>query len=568
MPRKFLLSLTLVLGLTAACTKTDPNAFEPLVAAIKNTDTRDHAMSELTRLVKDIASAQNEERKREFAVKVIPAFSEIWDEAAPHRQVMLELTREMAQPEAAPIWQKALVLDGTADSRKQAALALQAIRAAHATASVDAVVDAFGKLLADPSKDNNGSEAGLIRREMASTLGDLGDPKARSVLVAALNVPDDKQPNAVHKAAAEALVIVGDASAVPALLSVGFRVKDAPGTQSIGERAKRAIAAIGDPAIGAVVEALDGKSEEINALAEKNSIPELAIKQSMVAILGAIGSPSATKALIAAMPQSDCVSADAGKKSKKKGKKKAAAAPTVSDQDVSLRNFIARSLGEIGDASAVAPLCACRDATHNPGDLREIAAALGRIGGDEAVSCLKVIAETGYYTDDAVQPEFVHEIRWEAAHHLLMASRPADLPKVKQTIASQKDANIVKHLKALDPAIKATETCKDDKACYLKLVSDVGADPIAREKAAFELSRAAIGDIEVATALARAFKVRSPEVRVTMAQLVPRVVGDKACPACIEALEAVMKSEQGNASPEMQLPWLTARLAIAKLSRR
>jgi hypothetical protein len=50
---------------------------------------------------------------------------------------------------------------------------------------------------------------------------------------------------------------------------------------------------------------------------------------------------------------------------------------------------------------------------------------------------------------------------------------------------------------------------------------DQNADWFAREKAAFELARLAPGDKGAALELAKAFKVRNPDARVSMALLVP-----------------------------------------------
>ena len=63
----------------------------------------------------------------------------------------------------------------------------------------------------------------------------------------------------------------------------------------------------------------------------------------------------------------------------------------------------------------------------------------------------------------------------------------------------------------------------------------------------------------------RAISVGSGAV-VTMALLVPRVLNGAKCPECAVALEDVMKGEKGSMDATMQLPVLTARTAIARIT--
>ena len=54
--------------------------------------------------------------------------------------------------------------------------------------------------------------------------------------------------------------------------------------------------------------------------------------------------------------------------------------------------------------------------------------------------------------------------------------------------------------------------------------------------------------------------------RVNVAWLTAWVAGETPCHECAEALEAVMKAEELTKDSTMQLPWLTARQTIAKVS--
>ena len=75
--RKLVLSSVLV-GLMVAvggCDTPDPSAFETHTTKIKNNEDRAAAFNDLQRLAQTVASGDAEERKKEFADKVIPVFA-------------------------------------------------------------------------------------------------------------------------------------------------------------------------------------------------------------------------------------------------------------------------------------------------------------------------------------------------------------------------------------------------------------------------------------------------------------------------------------------------------------
>ncbi|MEE9384183.1 MAG: HEAT repeat domain-containing protein [Nannocystaceae bacterium] len=568
-----LLSTAFVAAMLCAlpgCQEPDPNMFESHVGKLEDPDARAEAFNALERLAKSVATSGNEARGQEFADKVLPVFETIWDDAKEFRVKMLELARAVKRPEAAGIWAKAIVLDGTSDGHKAAVLALQGIRDAKAVALVEPIVAQFEVLMADPSKDK-GKLAGQIRLEYAKTLGALGEKKAAPVLIKALEQSAETQPVAVHKEATKSLGLLRDPSAVDALLLVQFRVPDSASTQNIGERAKQALTAIGAPAVAPVLKMLRGEHEAVNKLAASNGVEVKVVKQAAAGILGAMGNSQATADLVAYMPKAGCEQSEPKKKKrkkrrrKKKGKKKVEKVEPDAEA-AHLRAFVARALGTIGDEKAVDALCSCRNATHNPVDLWEITTALGRIGGDAAFKCLTDIVKNGEYDPDVlVNSDFRYEIRWGGGRFLVLAASPGQLGKVRKVFAGQTDPKVKAELAQWEPGMKVLEDCKADQACYTKVLSDTTAEWFAREKAATELARIAAGDPAAALAVAKAFKVRDPGARVTMAWLVSKMMGDKSCPECAAALEAVMKGEKGTADSKMQMAWLTARQTIARL---
>ncbi|MCA9715041.1 MAG: HEAT repeat domain-containing protein [Myxococcales bacterium] len=568
------LLVTLAMLATPACKDADPNKFETYIERIKSDEQRGVALGQLEALVKTVASSTDPEvrdaRTQEFVDKVIPVFEETFENAQPvERTQMLEMLRVIGRPEGANIWSKALVLDGSDEGRKQALLAIQGIINAKAIGTVDALVEQFTSLVNNPTKDK-GKREGEIRIQMAEALGELGDAKAVPALIASLEKTKEDQPVAVHRQAAKSLGLIGDPSAVDALITVNFRVPDSPSTTDIGNRSKLALVGIGKPAIPRLIEMLQGKHEEVNALANENGVDLLIVQQTAAGILGNMGATEAIPELLAFMPRDGCVdpeNPEAAKAEKPKKKKGDDDEPEVDPAKASLRAFVARSLGYIGDESASKALCSCVNATHNAGDMDEVIDALGRIGGEEAFACLIDTVKNGEYDPETVvNSEFVHQPKWLAARWSVLVASPDKIGEVKSAFEEAgKLGKVQPELDKLEQAIKTTEECGGDKACWLKVLQDANADVVAREKAAYELNRLAKGDVEIALEVSKAFKVRDADARVTMAMYADRIADGKKCPECVQAFEDIMEGEKGSMDATMQLPVLTARNTMAKL---
>ncbi len=271
------------------------------------------------------------------------------------------------------------------------------------------------------------------------------------------------------------------------------------------------------------------------------------------------------------MPRDGCVdpNAEPAKKSKKKKGKKAEE-PVIDPASASLRAFVGNSLGLIGDERAAEPLCQCVSATHNAGDMFPITEALGRIPGEASVKCLVDLVKNGEYDPDTVESsDFIKQIRWEAARFAILLAGPEDIDAVKEAFTSNDgDEKVKKELGQWSAGLELLESCKADKDCYLKTVKDQNADWFAREKAAYELVRLAKGDVDVALEVSKAFKVRNPDARVSMALMVPRILDGKKCNACAEAFQDVLDGEKGTMEAAMQLAVLTSRQTIAKVRER
>lgn len=562
--------LAVALGLTPACKKADPNNWDTHIELIKDSGTRAQGFIGLERLVKAVATAQkNDAQFKLFGEKVVPAMAEIWDEAEEQQSKMLQVLLDMGHPEGAAVWNLALGLDGSSEARDKTKLALQGIDKARAVGSVEAVVAEFEKVVTDP-KNDGGERAGELRMLMAKTLGTLGDKRATQALIKAMEQTVEKQPVAVHRAAAAALARIGDPAAADALITVTYRVPDIATSTNIGEKAKQALAAIGEPAVPKVLQMFKGEHDKVQELAAEHQLAQFNIQMAGAGLLGAMGRQSAVDDLIAYMPKDGCgVEAPADDK-KAKPKKDGEEEPAVDENAGNVRAVIANALGLIGDKRAVAALCPCAKSSKNPGDMFPIAEALGRIGGPEATACLVDVVKTAEYDQEAVQnSDFVHQIRWEAGRFAVHAAGADEMASVKAAIeAASSEANVAKEMEPWKAGVTVVEECKKDKACYLGKLKDTSSDWIVREKAAIELVRMAPGDLAVAEEISKAYKVRNPDARVTMVWSAATIMDDGAtkCPACVKAIEGILKAEKDSRiDKSYQLSVLMARYTLAKL---
>lgn len=541
---------------TVGCKQGDPNKFETHIEKLADPKTQTEAMQGIERIVSGIAASDDPERRKEFAEKVLPKFDEIWADSPQFRKQMLQMAHQMAQPEATPIWTKALELDGSAEAHEQAMLALEGVRAANATEAAKPIIDALTKLKESPSKDAAEGQEGALRYEMCKTLGHLRAKDATPLLIDLLKQPEEQQPKVVYKAAAQALGQIGDPSAVSELIAVQFRVADIASTSSIAEISIQSIGAIGEAAVPKLLETIEGKNTEVNELAAEKGVEVTVVQQTALRILGVVGSKQGTAAMVAYMPQVDCALPEPP-------------APEAMQDDVSVRAFAANALGFVADPAAVKPLCDCRNTTHNPGDLWEITSALGRIGGTEAFDCLKDIAATNFYNPDELpSSDFKYQIRWEGIRWMIIAAPPEKFADI-QGVVDGNDPKVKEEVDKLGwlKGAKVLDECKADKACYEKVLADSTRDWFEREVAAFNYARMSEpGDVAAAANIAKAFKTRDPEARINIAWLTAKVAGGESCPECAKALEGVMEAEALTKEPTMQGAWLTARQTIAKVS--
>lgn len=555
-PMRRLSALTIIcaaLAFAPGCSKKDPNAIETHTEKLSEPQSRALALGQLTRLAKAVHQSGDKARIDDYAAKAMPAFIEIWDTAPESRMQMLEIALDIGSPEAAGLWEKAVVLDGTGEGYKGALLAMKGIRKAKATATVPSLIKQLDATVDNPSKDK-GEREGQARRDYVRTLGELGDKQAVDVLIKTLEVPAADQPRAIHREAIRALGKLGDPKALDAIVLATLRLPDSASSTDVFNRSMLAIVSFGKPGVDAVLEVFEGRNPKALKLAADQGLDDNAVKLIYSRFLGALDDPAAADPLIAFMPREDC----SGK----------------GDPDPeagALRGSIARQLGFIGDERAVGPLCECSLSSQNPGDMDFITEAMGYIGGDDAVACLTNVVTKAEYSDDAiVKPEYKYELRWEGARFLVLAADADDVPTLRKTFeTASKDKDVKAGLEKAgwSKGIDLLEKCKKDTKCYATAATDASAEWFEREVAAMQLSRLAPEDGEAAAAIAKAFKVHNPDGRATVALLAQRMARHAECASCADDLQAVLDAEKGSMNAKYQLSVIKVRHALATLAR-
>lgn len=402
----------------------------------------------------------------------------------------------------------------------------------------DPQVDALTSLLADPSHDLDGS----ARASLCRTLMGSSDPRAVPLLIDVLATPGDRQPVAVHRAAATALGALGNEAAIDPLLIAMFRIPDIASTTSLNERVQLAIATIGPAAVPRLVAMLNGEHEAVERAAAEAGADHAVVEIVAATMLGASMNADAFSPLLAMHDSTSCRDGD----------------------DAIRRSVAARALGLIGDARAVPSLCKCLRGHLDPGSAFPTADALALIGGDEATRCLVGLVATAEYDPDTIaSPEFRYELRWESIRLAAIAGGPAAGPAIESAIAANRDRTFRGHARGFVSMLAALRGCTDGGACLEQLLTSATTDRFAREVAAYAIARAHRGDIKAAQLLASAWAIPDADVRTSIALLVRRVSPRFACQPCAEAIAEVVERELGTMPAVMQRAVIEARATIA-----
>ncbi|MFL5357323.1 HEAT repeat domain-containing protein [Archangium sp.] len=344
------------------------------------------------------------------------------------------------------------------------------------------------------------SAGNLLNKELASALGEIGDPKAAPVLMKLLKArdnytrieavdalgrmhtqeavepliqlaSDESTEPFLNKKAIEALGRIGDARAVPVLMRT--LTKERKGISFYVE-SSFSLFQMGQPAADALLKVMEGKDDELSRWVQKNGINPASYSFKAAEILGDLREHRAEGMLVQqlAFKNED---------------------PRI---QAGLRARAADALARMRSAAAVKPLAAMVS-EPDAGLRREYTHALARLGGREAMPALEKAAGQGdwYAREAAIDAlTMLGDAREQPVLEKLAAAEPAKTAAECQefggegcgdpaTLARKRAEEIARYGKRLE----AAKACGADTGCWAKKLED--ADKGVVERAAMEVGR-------------------------------------------------------------------------------
>ncbi len=423
------------------------------------------------------------------------------------------------------------------------------------------------------------------RRLAAKALGELGDPQAVDALLAALDLTERTGSSAKHKAIqraneaiATALGRLKDRRATAKLLEVLKRstddyvvlkavralgtLRDPTSVASLAQIAlshenkfmrKNAVIALGDigsaegadaliqalfieyrgvsyyqdasfalfqigpKVVDALLETMRGNNAQVNAyFARTKGLRDTAIKTKCAVVLSDLGDRRAVPLLLAAFQTG------------------------IKTRDQLLVAYVADALGALGAKEAV-PVLVQEMTSLDPSRRRPIMRALNRIGDRAPVpEMIDAMTRTHFVTkcvkdgvagkDACASDELVSaQAREVAADFASMLASQEHLESFKTVAQAEKNPKLRTHFETRLKLVALAAECKTGPECWAKKLEDP--DPLLREKAAWELSRAS--SPSAIPALRRALGDKKPAVRFA-AIVAYRRSGDKSAIPDIE----------------------------------
>jgi HEAT repeat protein len=398
-------------------------------------------------------------------------------------------------------------LDFTEDTYHSANVAAEALGDMKASEAIPALVKVLEKPL--PVK----SRANLTKLTAIQAMGKIGGDVAVDALVRASLRPAEEQDFPIAIAAAGALGEIGGEKAVPALIQGLFLA--GRGLQMY-PTARVSLVKIGKPAIQPLIDTLERKNADVEALAKKLEFVPGILEFKAALALGELRAEAAIPALRALLK-----------------------APVFGDENETSRshNGAITALGMIGGEDAAADLAWAME-KHPDWKIRAKAAEmLNIVGSTKALPKLLQTAKSGFFMMDG---DKYNEIRWAAALAFSKIGTPegyAQLEPIVKASTPEQGRDI------FDEALLRLELardCKEDVACYAKGLDD--AKPAKQEAAAFQLSRRPEAKSQLA-ALAAKVSSREPVIRLAVLHALDRLA-HKDCADCIAKLEEQIKRDE------------------------
>jgi len=415
-------------------------------------------------------------------------------------------------------------------------------------------VSAIGPLTDAIDLGSTDTDVHGMNKEIATALGEIGDPKAAPALVKLLSTKDNytiiaaiEALGALHakdaftavndlanndgietfitKKALIALGEIGDPRAVPSLVKAMF--KERKGVSFYME-SSFALYQLGTPAADALVPVAEGKDKEISAWAAQNGMLPAALTAKSAQVLGDLHDLRAEKALLEMLAFKEerldiqlfvrMRAADALGRSRSAAGGKALA-EMVGETEPTARQVYAWSISRIGGRDALPKLLAA--SAKGPWDARlESLKAIAMVGDERELPAMEKFGkeEAKNFDAECKSDDF--------GGSKDCADVPAGAKKHEETIAS--------YTKALE----AAKECKAEAACWVKKLDDKTL--VVRERAAYEVGRsnnpALIGE------LTKRLREKDLDARLAIIQGADWLIHDS---------KEAMKAAQ-SASPDLQ----------------
>jgi HEAT repeat protein len=481
------------LGVANVGCQGDPNDPMTWAKQLKNLRVQKEALDHLANM--DVEKAR----------PAVPALIELYNDAK--RPEHLEALARYLDPRTKPIMIEAL--EYTDDDFDRATIASGVLGDMKAKDAVDPLIKAVEKQLPIKSRANNARIAAM------RALVKINDRRAVPTLMKVLTTSADEQDFLLNQKAALSLAEFRDPQAIPALTKGLFMTGRGTG---IFQECRLALVRIGGPAVDPMIELLQEKNADIQAMAVKLKFDEFSpgvVPHKAAILLGDLRARKAVPALTARLRQ------------KPKGDEHRSA-------------LIA--LGYIATPAAVdAILSVLRDPKGDPSARASAADGLYLSGDRRAVPTLLEIAKSGYVTQGGQKAS---DLRASAAIAVARIAGKESYDAFKALADKETEAQGVFGM-ALDRMQVANE-CDRDLACYGKKLNDPSWTR--GEKAAFAIafSGDAKKGLPLLLAAMKPITTMAPErypVHQAILFALARL-GTKDCKECVEKLDKQIERDE------------------------
>ncbi len=445
----------------------------------------------------------------EKARPAVPALVELYKDTK--RPEHLEALARYKDDRTKPVLIEAL--DYSDDDFDRTTIAAGVLGDMKATDAVDALIKAAEKPLPVKSRANNAKLAAM------RALVRIGDKRATPTLTRILGTSADEQDFALNQKAALGLAEMRDPAAIPALIKGLFMTGRGA---NIFHECRLALVRLGTPAIDPLIELLNEKNSDIQAMAKQLKFEEPApvgtpgvVPKKAAILLGDLRARKAVPALQAKL------------KEKQRG-------------DEHMAMLIA--LGFIADPSGVDTLIAkAKDSKADFLERNAAADGLYLAGDGRAIPTLFELAKSGYVTIDGQKGS---NLRASAAIDFGRIAG-ADQYDAFKALAAKETEAVGKFAEALDRMAVAKE-CGSDLDCYGKKLSDPSWTRA--EKAAFAIgfSGDSAKGIPLLIAAMKPLAAIGPDrfpVHQALLYAMTRL-GSKSCKECVDKLEKQIERDE------------------------